>query len=46
MFYLARTLIPHPQKPGEEIWVAVWDYISSRDLVTLDLSSTGGQGLT
>ncbi len=27
MFYLARTPIPHPQKPGEEMWVAVWDHV-------------------
>ncbi len=33
MFYLAREPIPHPEKPGEEWWAAVWDHMSSRDLV-------------
>ncbi|MDA0193535.1 MAG: glycoside hydrolase family 32 protein [Bacteroidetes bacterium] len=33
MFYLARTPIPHPEEPGKERWVAVWDHVSSRDLV-------------
>ncbi len=32
-FYLARTPIPHPEKPGEEMWVALWDHVSSHDLV-------------
>ena len=25
LFYLAREPIPHPRRPGEELWVAVWD---------------------
>ncbi|MGI9544952.1 MAG: glycoside hydrolase family 32 protein [Cyclobacteriaceae bacterium] len=33
LFYLARTPIPHPEKPGQDRWVAVWDHVSSRDLV-------------
>lgn len=33
MFYLARTLIPDPDKPGSQKWVAIWDHASSRDLV-------------
>ncbi len=33
LFYLARTPIPHPEKPGLEKWVALWDHVSSRDLV-------------
>jgi sucrose-6-phosphate hydrolase SacC (GH32 family) len=33
LFYLAREPIPHPRRPGEEFWVAVWDHVSSRDLV-------------
>ena len=33
LFYLAREPIPHPRRPGEELWVAVWDHVSSRDLV-------------
>lgn len=33
LFYLAREPIPHPGRPGEELWVAVWDHVSSRDLV-------------
>ena len=32
-FYLGRTTIPHPDKPQEEIWVAVWDHVSSHDLI-------------
>ena len=33
LFYLAREPIPHPRRPGEELWVAVWEHVSSRDLV-------------
>ena len=33
LFYLARTTIPHPEEPGKERWVAIWDHVSSRDLV-------------
>ena len=33
LFYLARTPIPHPEKPGKKSWVALWDHVSSRDLV-------------
>ena len=33
LFYLAREPIPHPGRPGDELWVAVWDHVSSRDLV-------------
>ena len=33
LFYLAREPIPHPKRPGREFWVAVWDHVSSRDLV-------------
>ena len=33
LFYLAREPIPHPRRPGDELWVAVWDHVSSRDLV-------------
>ena len=33
LFYLGRTPIPDPKKLGNERWVAVWDHVSSRDLV-------------
>ena len=33
LFYLAREPIPHPGRPGDELWVAVWDHVSSHDLV-------------
>ena len=33
LFYLAREPIPHPRRLGEELWVAAWDHVSSRDLV-------------
>jgi len=33
LFYLARTPIQHPETPGQDRWVAVWDHVSSRDLV-------------
>src|SRR5262249_5092456 len=33
LFYLARSPIPDPERPGEETWVEVWDHVSSRDLL-------------
>ena len=33
MFYLGRTTIPDPDDPDKEKWVALWDHVSSRDLV-------------
>ncbi|MDP6574870.1 MAG: glycoside hydrolase family 32 protein [Candidatus Peribacteraceae bacterium] len=33
LFYLARTPIPNPEKSSKDKWVAVWDHVSSRDLV-------------
>lgn len=33
LFYLARTPITDLNKPGGGKWVAVWDHVSSRDLV-------------
>lgn len=33
MFYLARTPIPHHKDPASMRWVAVWDHLSSSDLI-------------
>ncbi len=33
LFYLGRTPIPDPNEQGKYRWVAVWDHVSSRDLV-------------